>query len=339
MSHAACDVLGVGPFAAAALYENLDWLAPRQAAVEEKLFAQRPKPTSVSLFLYDGTRRYVAGTHQALAAFGYQRDGQTGKRQMVLGLLCAEDGQPVSIEVFPGQTQDPQTFAVPLNQVKARFGVTASTCGGARGMSKGQPSEDLAPQGLHAITAITKPQMEKLLQQGTVQMALFALEVAEVRAEEGIRYVRRRKPGRAQEVRDTRHAKLATLQAHGAQQNPYLPDHPRAHPQGALQQLGARAAQRRLVDWVALPLEGCALTLTLEEDAQQEAAKRDGCDVLKTDLTPAQAPKAMVHDRYKELAGVEQAFRTGKTAPLAGRPLFLRLAARTRAQAFVVRLA
>jgi hypothetical protein len=88
-----------------------------------------------------------------------------------------------------------------------------------------------------------------------------------------------------------------------------------------------------------LPLEGCALTLTLEEDAQQEAAKRDGCDVLKTDLTPAQAPKAMVHDRYKELAGVEQAFRTGKTAPLAGRPLFLRLAARTRAQAFVVRLA
>lgn len=34
MSHAACDVLGLGPFDEDALYENLDWLAYRQAAVD-----------------------------------------------------------------------------------------------------------------------------------------------------------------------------------------------------------------------------------------------------------------------------------------------------------------
>ena len=61
--------------------------------------------------------------------------------------------------------------------------------------------------------------------------------------------------------------------------------------------------------------------------------------VLKTDLTPAQAPKEMVHDRYKDLASVEQAFRTCKTAHLEVRPLFLRREARTRAHALVVMLA
>jgi hypothetical protein len=61
--------------------------------------------------------------------------------------------------------------------------------------------------------------------------------------------------------------------------------------------------------------------------------------VLKTDLTPQQAKKEIVHDRYKDLASVEHAFRTCKTAHLEVRPIFLRREARTRAHAFVVMLA
>ncbi len=62
-------------------------------------------------------------------------------------------------------------------------------------------------------------------------MDLFDQELAEVLTDEGIRYVLRRNPVRAQEMWDTRHAKLATLQAQVAQQNQYLTDHPRAHAQ------------------------------------------------------------------------------------------------------------
>jgi Transposase DDE domain len=339
MSHAACDVLGVGPFDEDALYDNLDWLAHRQATVEDKLFAQRTKTKAVSLFLYDVTSSYLEGTQNELAAFGYNRDGKKGKRQIVIGLLCDEDGHPVSIEVFPGNTQDPQTFAAQINKVKARFGVHEITFVGDRGMIKGPQIGDLALQGLHYITAITKPQIEKLLQQGTLQMDLFDQEVAEVRAEEGIRYVLRRNPVRAQEVRDTRHAKLATLQAYVAKQNQYLTDHPRANAQSALQKLVAKAAKLRLADWVELTLAERALTLTVQEDALTETAKLDGCYVLKTDLTPQQANKEIVHDRYKDLASVEQAFRTCKTAHLEVRPIFLRREARTRAHAFVVMLA
>jgi Transposase DDE domain len=339
MSHAACDVLGLGPFDEDALYANLDWLATKQAAVEDQLFAQHTKTKSVSLFLYDVTSSYLEGMHNELAAFGYNRDGKKGKLQIVIGLLCDEDGHPVSIEVFPGNTHDPHTVASQVAKLRKRFGVQAITFVGDRGMIKSQQIEDLAQQGFHYITAITKPQIAKLLRTGTFQMELFEQELAEVLADEGIRYVLRRNPVRAQEIQDTRHAKLATLQAHVAKQNQYLTDHPRANAQGALQKLVARAEKLRIADWVELILEERALKLTVNASAQQEAAKLDGCYVLKTDLPPAQAPKEMVHDRYKALASVEQAFRTCKTAHLEVRPLFLRREARTRAHALVVMLA
>jgi hypothetical protein len=206
-------------------------------------------------------------------------------------------------------------------------------------MIKSQHIADLAQQGFHYLTAITKPQIEKLLRTGTFQMDLFEQELAEVLADEGVRYVLRRNPVRAQEVRENRQAKLATLQALVAKHNHYLTEHPRADAPGALQKLVARAKTFRLSDWVELTLEERAITLTVNASGQQEEAKLDGCYVLKTALTPAQAPKEMVHDRYKDLASVERAFRSCKTVHLEMRPIFLRLEERTRAHAFVVMLA
>ncbi len=106
-----------------------------------------------------------------------------------------------------------------------------------------------------------------------------------------------------------------------------------------MQKLVARAQKLRIADWVELTLEKRSITLTVNVSVQQGEAKLDGCYVLKTALTPQQAPKEMVHDRYKDLASVEHAFRTCKTAHLEVRPIFLRLEARTRAHAFVVMLA
>ena len=214
----------------------------------------------------------MEGAHNALAAWGYQRDGHKGTRQIVLGGLCAEDGHPVSLEVVPGNTQAPQTCAAQITQGKARFGVHASPCGGDRGMRKGPQSADLAPQGLPDMTAMTPPQLETLLPPGPWHRDRSAQAVAEVLAAEGLRYVLRRHPLRAHAVRDTRHAPLATLQAHVAQQHPYLADYRRANAQGALPKLVAKADQRRHADGGALPLGERALRLTRKEDAQHEAA-------------------------------------------------------------------
>src|SRR5262249_60107021 len=121
------------------------------------------------------------------------------------------------------------------------------------------------------------PQIEKLLRTGTFQMDLFDQELAEVLADEGIRYVLRRNPVRAQEVQDTRHAKLTTLQALVAKYNQYLTDHPRAKPQGAWHKLVARATTLRIADWVELTVAARATTLTALDDAPPEVAKPDRC--------------------------------------------------------------
>src|SRR5437879_10050383 len=127
--------------------------------------------------------------------------------QIVIGLLCGEVGLPVCSDVFPGNTRDAHTVAAQVEKLEGRFGVTAITFVGDRGMLKSQQVEDLAQHGFHYITAITKPQIDKLLRTGTLQMDLFDQELAEVLTDEGIRYVLRRNPVRAQEVRDTRRAK------------------------------------------------------------------------------------------------------------------------------------
>ena len=77
----------------------------------------------------------------------------------------------------------------------------------------------------------------------------------------------------------------------------------------------------------------------MDEAALAEAARLDGCYALRTDLPKTAADKTVVHDRYKDLAHVEWAFRDSKTVQLEMRPVYLRDEDRTRGHALVVMLA
>jgi hypothetical protein len=151
--HAACDVLGLGKFDEDDLYENLDWLCEQQASIEDRLFRNLYRTEKPGLFLYDVTSSYFEGTHNELAAFGYNRDGKKGKYQIVIGLLCNEVGVPLSVEVFTGNTQDPQTVGPQIKKVAERFGSQEVTFVGDRGMIKNQQIEQLGsePYGFHYI--------------------------------------------------------------------------------------------------------------------------------------------------------------------------------------------
>ncbi|MCP5002774.1 MAG: hypothetical protein GY941_02305 [Planctomycetes bacterium] len=75
-------------------------------------------------------------------------------------------------------------------------------------------------------------------------------------------------------------------------------------------------------------------------DAQRDNASfLDGCYVIKTDLPKEAVEKTVVHDRYKDLAEVERAFRTCKTELLEVRPIFVRKQKTTQGHVFVVMLA
>ncbi|MBW1723929.1 MAG: IS1634 family transposase [Deltaproteobacteria bacterium] len=338
-SHAGCDILGLTAFDEDDLYKNLDWLCEKQSLIEDRLFKKTHPDKHPGLFLYDVTSSYLEGTHNELAAFGYNRDGKKGKRQIVIGLLCNEEGKPLSIEVFSGNTQDPKTLASQIRKVAKRFGGSEVTFVGDRGMIKTHQVEDLLEHGFHYITAITKPQIESLLAKGVIQMSLFDQELAEVVNDDGIRYVLRRNPIRAQEIRESRQSKYASLTKEVKKQNEYLTEHLRAHVEVALRKIDERCKKIKLSKWVTPSASGRHINLAIDKQAQEQESKLDGCYVLKTDLRKETANKETVHARYKDLALVEWAFRTSKTVELEMRPIYVRLADRTRGHAFIVMLA
>jgi hypothetical protein len=337
--HAACDVLGIRRgFDENDLYENLTWLSQHQEQIERRLFAARRGLRKPELFLYDVTSSYLEGEHNALGAYGYDRDGKKGKKQIVIGLLCDEEGEPVSTEVFRGNTQDTQTFGSQVRKASQRFGCQRVTFVGGRGMIKSGQIEELSQAGFHYITAITKPQIEALLSGGVLQMALFDDAVCEIQ-QEGLRYVLRRNPARAEEIAASRAAKQASVEVLLQERTQYLAQHAKAKVSAAEKKVRAKIARLKAGAWLRMETEGRSLKLVADEEARQEAARLDGCYVLKTDLPETAASKQVVHDRYKDLTEVEMAFRTSKTAHLELRPIHVRTEEHTRGHVLAVMLA
>jgi hypothetical protein len=334
------ELLGLARFSEDDLYANLDWLSEQQSTIEERRFKARYAPGQrPSLYLYDVTSTYLEGMLNELGAFGYNRDGKRGKKQLVVGLLTDQDGWPLAVEVFRGNTADPDTVASQVSKLASRFGGGEVTLVGDRGMLKSRQIASL-PDNMHYITAITKPQIESLLKAGTLQMELFDSEVAEVTVPgETVRYVLRRNPFQAERVAARRQDQLATWQLQVSKAQAYLAEHPRAKVATAVRRLAAKARQLKLHPWARVKSRGRTLRVVLDEAARTQAAKLDGCYVLKTDLKSKQATAATVDARYRDLAQVESAFRTCKTAFLEMRPVYVRLESRTRGHAFVVMLA
>jgi hypothetical protein len=97
-------------------YAALATLETRREQMLKGLFARNHGPGG--LYLYDITSSYFEGETCPLAAFGYNRDGKKGKKQVVLGVICDEAGCPVWMDVFKGNTSDQTTVKQELLNLK-----------------------------------------------------------------------------------------------------------------------------------------------------------------------------------------------------------------------------
>ena len=336
--HGVGDVLGMGRgFDENNLYENLGWLAEHQEEIERRLFFLRSGSGKPRLFLYDVTSSYLEGEKNYFGAYGYNRDGKKGKQQIVIGLLCDEEGDAVAVEVFAGNAQDSGTFGLQVKKVAEGLGCQEVTFVGDRGMIKRIQIENL-PEGFHYITAITKPQIEKLIKRGVIQLGLFDEKVCEVE-EGGVRYILRRNPVRVVEVERSRLSKRRAVEEFVQERNEYLAGHPRAKVSVAEEKVRGKIELLRQEGWLRVEVKGRELRLEQDDVLLQAESHLDGCYVIKTDLAKEVADKQRVHDRYKDLAEVEKAFRDCKTEVLEVRPVFVRSEKSTRGHVLVVMLA
>lgn len=334
------EVLNLEAFDEDDLYAALDWLEGEQTKIEQRLYKSYIDRcgTPPVLVLYDVTSSYFEGEQNELARFGYNRDGKRGKKQIVIGLLTADDGEPLAVRVFEGNTADPSTVATQIALLKTQFGIEEVVMVGDRGMLKAKGKQALKAEGWRYITALTDAQVRTLLKKGVLQTDLFDTDMTEVE-HEGKRLILRRNEAVRHREQQRRDDKLTKLKQRIEERNAFVEAHVRAKPEAGLKQLQAWIKHHKLNAFVTITLTDRHIEMTINESAMQDSALLDGCYTLETNVSTDLMSPQTVEERYRDLQQVERNFRHLKTGFLEVRPIFLRKATRTKGHVFVAMLA
>jgi transposase len=189
---AICELLhiDISDYKVDRLYHSLGQIHQHQAKIEKKWFRYH-KGSQRRIYLYDITSAYFEGVQNELAAFGYNRDGKKGKMQMCVGLLTTEDGFPLRIQAFKGNTSDSSTVSDQLLDLKKEFGVEQLVFVGDRGMQIMYHLEndpELSEENIDFITGLTHAQIQTLIDRGAIELNLFNRDLAEVTVDK-LRYI------------------------------------------------------------------------------------------------------------------------------------------------------
>ena len=326
------------------LYAAMDWLEPRQPAIEAAL-TQRHLGDG-TLVLYDVSSTYFEGQHCPLAKFGHSRDERRHNRQIVFGVLSNGEGCPVAVEVFEGNTGDPKTLAKQLEKIRERFELVRVVLVGDRGMlTTKRIEEQLRPlEGWDWITALRAPQIQKLVQDGALQMSLFdERDLAEVTHPDypGERLVVCRNPLLATERARKREELLAT--AEKRLENIGAASRRKRQPVKSAERINFLVGQAlgplKVAKYFCWEVNPDGLRYQRDPQRIERDALLDGIYVLRTSVGSEEISTAQTVLAYKRLAAVERAFRSLKSVDLHIRPIYHRLPDRVRAHVLICQLA
>ena len=332
------QVLGVTGCDEDDLYAAMDWALARKDAIENALAARHL--VNGTLVLYDVSSAAFEGRTCPLGAIGHPRDGVKGRLQIVYGLLCTTAGIPIAIEVFEGNTADPNTLAAQITKLKDRFGLSRVCLVGDRGMlTDARIRDEVRPAQLDWISALRAPQIKALVETGAIQLSLFdEQDLLEISAPEfpGERLVCCHNPALAEQRTRKRGELLAATEkeltpiaaATRRQKRPL-----RGKDKIALR-VGKVINHYKMAKHFTIEITDDSFTFTRNHDAIAAEAALDGIYVLRTSLPEQTLATDDVVLRYKGLEDVERFFRT-LNSELDVRPIRHRLADRVRTHVFL----
>jgi len=334
--------LGVADASTDEIYAAMDWLTSRQRQIEKKLAARHLAEGGIAMF--DLSSSWVEGSCCELAAFGHSRDGKRGRRQVEYGLLTDAEGRPVAVEVFAGNTSDPESFKTAITRVRADFGIDRLIMVGDRGMITGTRIDDLRKlPGMDWVTALKAPAIKKLAEDGgPLQMSLFDTQnFAEITSPDyaGERLVCCHNPvleadrarTRAELLADTEND-LATIKASVDAGRLKDPD-----------KIGIRVGKvidkRKVAKHFILDIGPGRFSWARDEEKIAAEAALDGIYVIRTSVPGGILDAAGAVAAYKNLKHVERDFRITKADDLDLRPIHHYLACRVRGHVLICMLA
>jgi hypothetical protein len=299
-----------------------------------------------ALLLYDLTSTYLEGRCCELAQYGYSRDHRRDRPQLVIGLLCAADGCPVAVEVFEGNTADPNTLSTQIDKIRRRFKLSRVVMVGDRGvLTSARIEQTLRPAGVDWISALRAPAIKALATEGgPLQPSLFDdRDMAEIVSPDfpGERLIVCKNPLLADERSRKRAALLAATEKDLAriQARVQRASKPLRGAAAIGQAVGAALSKRKMAKHFTITIGDDAFSFTRKQAAIDAEAALDGIYVVRTNLAPGECAASDVVRAYKSLAEAEQAFRAMKGVELELRPVFHWTAPRVRAHVLLCMLA
>ncbi len=344
-------VLGLGRVTGNEMLAMLDWLHSRQRHIEASL--ARRHLAGGTLILYDVSSSFVEGRCCPLAAFGHNRDGKKGKKQITYGLLCSADGCPVAVEVFSGNASDPSTVSAQVLKLRKRFRIERIALVGDRGMlTSARIREDVKPAGFDWISALKTTEIRKLLvtrdrEEDALPPLrpedLVADQVAEITSPDfpGERLMvclnprlREERVRKREDLLAATDAALAEIDASARRRQPRAGNRDRIHAA-----VGEQANRWKVRKHFDIEVRDDGISWKRNQEKIDAESRLDGVYIIRTSLSGAEIDAEKTVEAYKALSRVERAFRAIKTDRIQVRPIHVYAEDRVRAHVFLCMLA
>ncbi|MCP4991796.1 MAG: IS1634 family transposase [Colwellia sp.] len=336
------------------LYSALKDIGNIQSKVEQKWNIYN-KTKHNEIFLYDITSSYFEGTQNELSAFGYNRDKKKGKMQITIGLITDNEGFPLKIEVFAGNTTDCVTVKDQLKALKDKFEAKKIIMVGDRGMKIKLNLSELSKEeqhGIDYITGLSTTEVRDLLGRDIIQLELFSEELYEVE-ENGIRYVLSNNPllkHQKSRTRDQLRGKFelniySIKQVFDKRKNQNEINKTRkndGHKGKLVTSFSTEQIDRyklraskllskyNMTKFYSIDISEESFILNFNLEEYQKAMALDGKYILTTSVSKDRLDTTEIRNEYKNLQKVEHAFRDMKTDKIEIRPIYHRKKEQTR---------
>jgi transposase len=337
------EELAVGEASEDDLYHALDWLLERQPRIEQRLAEHHLQEGG--LVLYDVSSSYYEGRTCPLAHYGHDRDGQKGLPIIVYGLLTDREGCPVAVQVYPGNTADPNTVLDQVDKLRQQFHLSRVVLVGDRGMLS-EPRIDKLKEhgGLGWITALTSVAIGRLVAEGALQLSLFdEKNLVEMQSAEypGERLMACYNPLLAEERKRKREDLLQATEKSLTRivKEAERRKHKLLTATEIAVKVGKVLGRYKMSKHFAYTVEEGKLSWERKQKAIAEEASLDGIYVVRTSEAAEQLSADDTVRGYKSLSQVERAFRCLKSLDLRIRPIHHRTEARVPAHIFLCMLA
>jgi len=332
---------GCGEVTTDDLYEAMDWLYERQDVIESALAARHLRRGG--RVLYDLSSSWMEGSTCPLVARGHSRDAKRGKPQIEYGLLTDEEGRPIAVQVFKGNTADLTAFLDAVKTTRERFGLEEITFVGDRGMiTKARVAALKELPGASFITAFRAPEIKALVACGAIHPSLFdETNLAEITHPdyEGERLVVCRNPTLAARRTRTRNALLDATDA-GLEKLAAAVNAGRLKDPVKIARRADRVLQRyKMAKHFDLHVEEGQISWSRRQERIEAEASTDGIYVIRSPLGPDAMSATALVDTYKSLAEVEADFRSWKATDLDLCPIYHFTENRVRAHVLLCMLA